>query len=276
MPLRNAKDNMYVKQGCSLTHAYYHLSLGGGLYVGAYREKLIIGPVESPEEQPQFSKNSVVVPSSSFYSFSTAVSRGRQSFEREDPAVWEKEIYAHSPHQKLFAIYETWQGEQFLKLSYKWYFKKDKVFQHMCAHGERDPIDESTLPEGQDFKFLKRFVALPLEAVELLDMQMPTLLEFSLYGNTASKAKLLNLIEYATSSEESRARLRKDLRPFDQMTNRARVVFLQKLLKRMFEEKKLKNDDHQQKSYLDEMVSKINLIFPLLQHQLDKKRSSDE
>ena len=134
--------------------------------------------------------------------------------------------------------------------------------------GLRDPICDSGL---DGWIWLKKGIYLRRNQLEILHTQMETILQHSFYENSQSKKQVLDFINHVLSNEEQRKFLAEKMKEYNSMTFKNKIKLINHLLVEMFQQRQMNRDDDNYglKTYLDNLSSKINLIFSIFSFNLD-------
>ena len=265
------RDTFYVGNNKYLKNANYTLSLGEDVYCAAYRERLILGPIDFEDGEARFSKKAVIIPSNVYFQFVDTIDRAYQSFQQGSNISWESLIYRHSKSHHIVGKYDYYNDDSDygtrLSLCIKWFFKNDPTFNRLVEDGFREAIDETKIIG--DSHYLKRGCYMNEEQLAILHTNLNTLLEFSYY-ETDSKTFVLELVNYVVNNAKQRAFLKEKLMDYQTMTYQSKVKLLKQLLNEMFDDKKREKDDPENglKIFLDSLSNKVILTFSLLNYHL--------
>ena len=115
-----SKDSFHVGKKL-LSESNYSLLLGEDTYVGAYNQRILIGPVDFEDGEARFSKKSIVIPSSCYFDFVNCVSKAYHCFQANELQHWEVLLFKHSKVHHVMAKFETWDSDEpWLKINVKW------------------------------------------------------------------------------------------------------------------------------------------------------------
>ena len=153
-----AREMFYVGNNKYVKNSNYSLFLGGDIYCCAYRERLVLGPMDFDDGEAHFSKKAVVIPSDVYYDFVETIHKAHQSFQVGSDQSWEKLIYKHSKAHHLVGKYAYYNEDSDygtrLGICVKWFFKNDKSFNRLVEDGLCDAIDSAKITG--DSHYLKR------------------------------------------------------------------------------------------------------------------------
>ena len=267
------RDTFFVGNDKYLKNANYTLALGEDVYCAAYRERLLLGPIEFTDGEAIFSKKAVIIPCNVYYQFVDTVRKAYHSFHTGSEQDWDAIIYKHSRNHHIIGKYDYYNddaeyGTRF-SLCIRWFFKTDKSFNRLVENGYREPIDPEKVTD--DYTFLKRGWYMDNNQLSILYSNLATLLEYSYY-EVDSKKYVLELVDYVLESEKLCEFLKEKVVDFQTMTYQSKVKILKHLLSVMFEEKK-KDDggedaNYNQKIFLDSLSNKVMLVFSLLNFRM--------
>ena len=183
------RDTFYVGNNKYLKNANYTLCLGEDIYCSAYRERLVLGPIEFDDGEARFSKKAVIIPSGVYYEFVDTIHKAYQSFQIGSEDHWEKLIYKHSKAHHVVGKYDYYNEDSDygtrLSLCIKWFFKNDKSFNRLVEDGLRDAIDSAKITG--DSHYLRRGCYMDADQLSILYSHLTTLLEFSYYEIDSKK-----------------------------------------------------------------------------------------
>ena len=269
-----SKDLLYVNEKY-LEKSNYNLCLGDNIYAASFTEVLCIGNIEFDQNsmKAKFSKKSIIIPSSSYSDLVMAVERAHRCFETKQVEEFQSLIYKYSKVHHLVAKLDTWEDELLFKLNIIWNFVNDKSFNRLIDDGLKQAVDTSQLVDKQ-WLHLKRGVYLKQRHVQVLQTQLPTLLEFSFYDNPESKRKVMHFVDYVLENSKLRWHIKQHLAK-DPMTFQNKMDMLKFLVSEMFQDgehistsKRIKMVDEDDPSdgakyLLDILSNKVELIFSI-------------
>ena len=229
------RESFTVGTNKYLKNANYALCLGGDLYACAFRERLILGPIDFDDGEAKFSKKAVIVPASAYYELVNALHKGAESFGSGSQEKWEQTIYKHSKAHHVVCKYDYPDEEAdygiHVAIAIKWFYKNDRSFKRLVEDGVREAIDTSKITG--DSHYLRRGCYMDVEQLSILLTNLPTLMESSYY-ETDSKKHVLDLVNYAMGSTKLRDFLKTKLVDYDGMSYQSKIKILKNLLSQMF------------------------------------------
>ena len=250
--------------------------LSSELYCASFPERLLIGYVESDtgtESQAdllKFSKRSISLPSSYFFIFTNCLRRAKKSFDESDTNPWETVLYKLSKSHEVVFSYHMWDEEWRFQLGIRWNLTKDKNFQKKLAEAGETMPDIGLLKDKESV-YLKRGCYLTKEDVDVLSLHLSQLLQFAYFENPDTKQMVMDFTDHVIGSPKLRDFVMEKLKEFPELHYQKKVKIMKDLLNRMFEEKEEQKQDilYSRKNYYQILSSKANLVFSLLNCQLN-------
>ena len=273
-----------------LRNANYYLPLDEDCYIASYQERVLVGHVEDfDDDNAKFNKKAIVIPSNVYFQFVDTISKAHDSFERNDQESFEVCIYKHKPFHHIVGKYEKADddsnSEFLLKLIIKWNFKNDRSYQKLVEQGMKDPINITDPLADKEWLFLRRGVFLSKDQVEMIHMNLSTILQYSYY-NQDSKKIVLEFIDYVLSKPKLKTFVQDQIKDYEGMTYQAKMKLIKDILIEMSHEKRDQDAvktqstslQHQEKEggdqsyttkmFLDALANKVQLVFSLLNYHL--------
>ena len=199
------KDIFFVTE-MYLEKSNYHLCLGENIYVGCFHERIILGPIQFDQTsgKAKFSPKSITIPSSEYLTFISVVDKAYKYFESEDEAVregsWERFCFKYSKVHHLLAKYEVYEEEPTLRFIINWNFVNDTNWNKLVSLRLKHEIDTSELLD-KEWIHLKKGANLSQRHLEVLQSQMPIILEMSFFHNPYSKDLLDKFVEKVMAND---------------------------------------------------------------------------
>ena len=281
----SGKEIFFVNE-MYLEKSNYNLCLGDDLYAGSYQDRITIGPIQFDEQtgKAKFSKKSITIPSSEYVKLINAVDKADKSFEDVKSEPWESLVYMYTKVHHLMARYEIWEDEPTFKFIIKWNFVNDNGWNHLVIDGVKQLIDTSQLLDKQWLQ-MKRGAYLKKRHVDVLNSQMPILLEHSFNQSPKEKRMVRNLIDHILADEKLRVYVAERLENFDNLNFQSKMKIIRHLVDDMFKNessededgpprKKSKKNDFSpsSSSYLEILSNKVMLIFSLFAYHLKQQK----
>ena len=126
------------------------------------------------------------------------------------------------------------------------------------------------LLKDKESVYLKRGCYLTKEDVDVLSLHLSQLLQFAYFENPDTKQMVMDFTDHVIGSPKLRDFVMEKLKEFPELHCK-KVKIMKDLLNRMFEEKEEQKQDilYSRKNYYQILSSKANLVFSLLNCQLN-------
>ena len=161
-----------------------------------------------------------------------------------------------------------------LKIIIKWNFKNDRTFNKSVEEGLAKPINTDDLPENsKEWLFLRRGIFLSRSQVDIIDCHLDSILQYSYYGNQDNKKIILKFIDFILTNPKMKDFVKDQLKDYETMTYQAKMKLIKDILAEMFDEGKKEEEEEQDQNYkmktfLDNIATKTQLVFSLLNYHL--------